>query len=101
MADARKKYLAFGAPHGDIVAVRHDLPHMPSLGVSSLDLGRLWRHRRPPFFRTRSFVQPEKILPPRNKPAALSLRRHLRAPDFIADAARQQPGHSEQAGAQF
>jgi hypothetical protein len=35
-----KKHLAFGAAHGDIAAVRHDLPHMPSLGVSSLDLGR-------------------------------------------------------------
>ena len=26
--------------HGHIVAVRHDLPHVPSLGVSSLDSGR-------------------------------------------------------------
>jgi hypothetical protein len=28
----------------DIVAVRHDLPHMPSLGVSSLDSRPPWRH---------------------------------------------------------
>ena len=35
-----QKYLAFDAPQVDIIAVRHDLPHMPSLGVSSLDSGR-------------------------------------------------------------
>jgi hypothetical protein len=35
-----QKNLAFARTRDDIVAVRHDLPHMPSLGVSSLDLGR-------------------------------------------------------------
>ena len=61
VAASPKKYLAFGASHGDIAAVRYDLPHMPSLGVSSLDLGRLWRHRRPPFFR--SLLRRGKIAP--------------------------------------
>ena len=35
-----QKILAFRASEADIAAVRHDLPHMPSLGVSSLDSGR-------------------------------------------------------------
>jgi hypothetical protein len=39
-----KKTLATAAVSGDIVAVRHDLPHMPSLGVSSLDSRPPWRH---------------------------------------------------------
>jgi hypothetical protein len=36
-----QKYLAIDPTQVDIIAVRHDLPHMPSLGVSSLDSGRL------------------------------------------------------------
>ena len=39
-----KKTLARAARSTDIVAVRHDLPHMPSLGVSSLDSRPPWRH---------------------------------------------------------
>ena len=39
-----KKTLATAAVSDDIVAVRHDLPHMPSLGVSSLDSRPPWRH---------------------------------------------------------
>jgi hypothetical protein len=39
-----KKALATEATSDDIVAVRHDLPHMPSLGVSSLDSRPPWRH---------------------------------------------------------
>ena len=39
-----KKVLAIVGVRGDIVAVRHDLPHMPSLGVSSLDSRPPWRH---------------------------------------------------------
>src|ERR1700733_12390810 len=39
-----KKRLATAAVSTDIVAVRHDLPHMPSLGVSSLDSGPPWQH---------------------------------------------------------
>jgi hypothetical protein len=39
--------LDFCAPHVHIVAARQVLPPMPSLGVSSLDLGRLWQRRRP------------------------------------------------------
>src|SRR5579883_1275216 len=60
---AGKITLAFGAAQFDIVAVRHDLPHMPSLGVSSLDLGRLWRYRRPPFFQAfqASSMQPRTL----------------------------------------
>jgi hypothetical protein len=42
-----KKTLATSEVRDDIVAVRHDLPHMPSLGVSSLDSRPTWR---PPFF---------------------------------------------------
>ena len=38
-----KKTLATAAVSGDIVAVRHDLPHMPSLGVSSLDSRPPWQ----------------------------------------------------------
>src|ERR1700733_10533617 len=32
-----------GGGQHDIVAVRHDLPHMPSLGVSSLDSRPPWQ----------------------------------------------------------
>jgi hypothetical protein len=39
-----KKSLATAAVSDDIVAVRHDLPHMPSLGVSSLDSRPPWQH---------------------------------------------------------
>ena len=39
-----KKTLATAAFSDDIVAVRHDLPHMPSLGVSSLDSRPPWQH---------------------------------------------------------
>jgi hypothetical protein len=39
-----KKSLAIVWVRDDIVAVRHDLPHMPSLGVSSLDSRPPWRH---------------------------------------------------------
>ena len=39
-----KKALAIIGVCDDIVAVRHDLPHMPSLGVSSLDSRPPWRH---------------------------------------------------------
>jgi hypothetical protein len=39
-AGTAQKYLALAAMQAHIVAVRHDLPHMPSLGVSSLDSGR-------------------------------------------------------------
>ena len=39
-----KKVLAIVGVRDDIVAVRHDLPHMPSLGVSSLDSRPPWRH---------------------------------------------------------
>ena len=39
-----KKTLATAEVRDDIVAVRHDLPHMPSLGVSSLDSRPPWRH---------------------------------------------------------
>jgi hypothetical protein len=39
-----KKTLATSEVRGDIVAVRHDLSHMPSLGVSSLDSRPPWRH---------------------------------------------------------
>ena len=39
-----KKTLATAALSDDIVAVRHDLPHMPSLGVSSLDSRPPWQH---------------------------------------------------------
>src|SRR6478609_8294303 len=39
-----KKTLAPAAVSDDIVAVRHDLSHMPSLGVSSLDSRPPWRH---------------------------------------------------------
>src|SRR5580693_7708220 len=38
-----KKTLATAAVSDDIVAVRHDLPHMPSLGVSSLDSRPPWQ----------------------------------------------------------
>jgi hypothetical protein len=38
------KVLAIIEVSDDIVAVRHDLPHMPSLGVSSLDSRPPWRH---------------------------------------------------------
>ena len=43
-AHRTKKRLATAAVSTDIVAVRHDLPHMPSLGVSSLDSRPPWRH---------------------------------------------------------
>ena len=39
-----KKALAIVGVGDDIVAVRHDLPHMPSLGVSSLDSRPPCRH---------------------------------------------------------
>jgi hypothetical protein len=39
-----KKALATEVAYNDIAAVRHDLPHMPSLGVSSLDSRPPWRH---------------------------------------------------------
>src|ERR1700677_977708 len=39
-----KKALAIVGVGDNIVAVRHDLPHMPSLGVSSLDSRPPWRH---------------------------------------------------------
>src|ERR1700688_115659 len=39
-----KKRLATAGLSNDIVAVRHDLPHMPSLGVSSLDSRPPWQH---------------------------------------------------------
>ena len=39
-----KKTLAIFGVSDDIAAVRHDLPHMPSLGVSSLDSRPPWRH---------------------------------------------------------
>ena len=39
-----KKALAIFGVGDDIAAVRHDLPHMPSLGVSSLDSRPPWRH---------------------------------------------------------
>jgi hypothetical protein len=39
-----KKALATAVAYNDIAAVRHDLPHMPSLGVSSLDSRPPWRH---------------------------------------------------------
>jgi hypothetical protein len=39
-----KKVLAIVGVSDDIAAVRHDLPHMPSLGVSSLDSRPPWRH---------------------------------------------------------
>jgi hypothetical protein len=39
-----KKVLAIVGVRDDIAAVRHDLPHMPSLGVSSLDSRPPWRH---------------------------------------------------------
>src|ERR1700722_3971743 len=39
-----KKALAIIGVCDDVVAVRHDLPHMPSLGVSSLDSRPPWRH---------------------------------------------------------
>jgi hypothetical protein len=39
-----KKALATEGVRDDIAAVRHDLPHMPSLGVSSLDSRPPWRH---------------------------------------------------------
>ena len=39
-----KKALATEGASDDIAAVRHDLPHMPSLGVSSLDSRPPWRH---------------------------------------------------------
>src|SRR5579863_4391321 len=39
-----KKSLARANVRADIVAVRHDLPHMPSLGVSSLDFRPPWQH---------------------------------------------------------
>ena len=38
-----KKTLATAAISDDIVAVRHDLPHMPSLGVSSLNSRPPWQ----------------------------------------------------------
>ena len=38
------KVLAIVGVDDDIAAVRHDLPHMPSLGVSSLDSRPPWRH---------------------------------------------------------
>src|ERR1700722_15780137 len=38
-----KKVLAISGFEDDIAAVRHDLPHMPSLGVSSLDSRPPWR----------------------------------------------------------
>ena len=46
-----KKALATEAVSDDIAAVRHDLPHMPSLGVSSLDSRPPWRHGGLLFFR--------------------------------------------------
>src|SRR5580700_5228918 len=39
-----KEALAIFGVSDDIAAVRHDLPHMPSLGVSSLDSRPPWRH---------------------------------------------------------
>src|SRR6185437_15623528 len=39
-----KKALATEVAYNDIAAVRHNLPHMPSLGVSSLDSRPPWRH---------------------------------------------------------
>jgi hypothetical protein len=46
-----KKVLAIVGVSDDIAAVRHDLPHMPSLGVSSLDSRPPWRHGGLLFFR--------------------------------------------------
>src|ERR1700723_3813729 len=70
-----KKALAIIGVCDDIVAVRHDLPHMPSLGVSSLDSRPPWRHGGLLFcryFRARSRSKAELICPDR---AGAGLRR--------------------------
>jgi hypothetical protein len=48
--------LDIGAAHKYFIAVRYDLPHMPSLGVSSLDSGPLWRHGGLLFFFARGAI---------------------------------------------
>jgi hypothetical protein len=92
----RKIFLAFDAAQSDIVAVRHDLSHMPSLGVSSLDLGRLWRHRRPPFSRpSKAFGRRKAEHSPSLGKIARLLGRHRRLGDLARDAQDQGLDDSE------
>jgi hypothetical protein len=58
-----KKVLAIVGVSDDIAAVRHDLPHMPSLGVSSLDSRPPWRHGGLLFCRYFARSRPRRIGP--------------------------------------
>ena len=75
-----KKTLATAAVSDDIVAVRHDLPHMPSLGVSSLDSRPPWRHGGLLFCRyflgkvTVEHAEGERLIYPDQVPAAVCAR---------------------------
>jgi hypothetical protein len=58
-----KKALAIVGVGDDIVAVRHDLPHMPSLGVSSLDSRPPCRHGGLLFLRWTPSAKPRSNTP--------------------------------------
>ena len=81
-----KKTLATAAISGDIVAVRHDLPHMPSLGVSSLDSRPPWRHGGLLFSAVPLHFP---ICAPRSLPLRCSIHRRLSAPHSVHSAARR------------
>src|ERR1700722_15360386 len=88
-----EKALAIVWVRDDIAAVRHDLPHMPSLGVSSLDSRPPWRHGGllflPATSGARSRSKAELICPDRSGPVRageILYARSRQTDDAAADA---------------